>query len=374
MPHVAIIRQTQAVAALQALLALKPNRDTEQVTHFLLANVYQNAPGGWYFEAKVRHLNEYLRLGRRTGRLPLYPPGPFQEQLEHLEGVVKEAERERQTKLDRYELSAATKPVLEKARLALQNGLAETAVSLLVATGQNEDTRQELYDRNNPRYAPGLALLVELLLGLGRLHDARDAMVPDDPADDRARREQYGQHRIGMPAYDWLRIQLAAAAGDYADADRFLGRIAEETAKDAHGNLLLEQMGILPPGKSKPLDRGGLAGGAVAAILLRTAPVASGASHRLMLAQPLMWQMVLGHTSDVCAELLRQEADLRTLRGWLALEAGDIATARAELEHALRLGDAGPAPGGGRFLRSMRCQPLAALCLERIERGEKKKP
>jgi hypothetical protein len=67
-------------------------------------------------------------------------------------------------------------------------------------------------------------------------------------------------------------------------------------------------------------------------------------------------------SAELVAGLLQQEADLRTLRGWLALEAGDIERASTEVKSALRLS------GGDRPL-PLRSRGLALLCRELLSAG-----
>jgi predicted negative regulator of RcsB-dependent stress response len=54
-------------------------------------------------------------------------------------------------------------------------------------------------------------------------------------------------------------------------------------------------------------------------------------------------------------------ADIETVRGWLALESGDIAAARAHFDKALEMTAAEQVP--------FRAEPLAELCRGWLEEG-----
>ena len=77
--------------------------------------------------------------------------------------------RQLKNKKDQYEVNAARKPLMQKVRIALSNGLAETALDLLLKGLQTDSAN--LMDKNNAREGSPLTLIVELLLGLGRLDE-----------------------------------------------------------------------------------------------------------------------------------------------------------------------------------------------------------
>ncbi len=61
-------------------------------------------------------------------------------------------------------------------------------------------------------------------------------------------------------------------------------------------------------------------------------------------------------------EIMTQEADLRVLRGWLALEAGNLDQARESLKQAIQVG------ASGKQVLNFGGRPLAEMGLEWLDR------
>jgi hypothetical protein len=184
-----------------------------------------------------------------------------------------------------------------------------------------------------------------------------------------------------LPAYDWLRVQLAAAAGDYEVADEVLGEIIADQKKNLGVYPLLAGLDILPAKypEGKDADLATCAGLLVGHILLREAPQAARMPWQILrhiplrLHQPHLPKRPGGHFTllqgtEAFNAALGHEAELWALRAWLALEHGRIDRARDHAGKAMKLADYGQAAPGIRHIAAFRCLPLTQLCLERIDR------
>ncbi|MFO0925766.1 MAG: hypothetical protein U0736_01855 [Gemmataceae bacterium] len=372
-PHVPLIRQTQVAAALRNVLKLNPRPDRQQNAHRLLSEVFHEPE---YFEPQVHHMKEYLRLSQQLGSVPTAAANSSREELKKLEKFVKEMETQLKGRQDEYLLNAANKPLMQKVRIAREKGLADTALNLLLKADP-----QELHERRGPREPSGSMVTVMLLLGLGRIDEAREALVPDPAA--ASERRDFGIHPLGLPAYDWFRVQLGAADGDYAAIDAHLELSIRELEKNPVYTELLAQLDVLPASLAgRPGDRGTLAAALVGYCLLREAPQGAGLPWQWLrhlpyrLYPPHLPRRPETHATVIQgAQLLMQVqepiADLWTLRAWFALEAGRIADARAHLAHALNLSDFGDDGRGNRVIAGFRSRPLAVLVEELIDSAAK---
>src|SRR5437763_13989729 len=96
--------------------------------------------------------------------------------MEKLEKNVKAMERDIKNRQDQYEVQAANKPVLQKVVIAMQMGLADTALNVLLKADP-----KDLYARpGNPQMA-GATLEINLLLSLGRIEEVREAFSSVTP-------------------------------------------------------------------------------------------------------------------------------------------------------------------------------------------------
>jgi hypothetical protein len=373
LPHVELIRQTQVVYALNEALRLKPTAAMAQWAHLLLAEAYGADPSNTYFELRVRHLKEYLRYSRQLKSLVRVPPERFTERYKELEKHLKGLDRELKNKQDQYEVNAANKPVLQKARTAAQHGLAETAVKLLMQADV-----KELSDKGNPRVRTGATLLLYLLLGMGRLEEVREALEPE-MFHLRFDKDSLGEHPIGLRAYEWFQIQLAAGCGDYARADREFAELLKLRSRNNPVVYpLLASLDILPYKKAvqKTGSVSDLLALATGHLLLQEATQAAGLPWQIQRHLPVTLQppyylrrwpgplAALQQASRSAMSLLVQEAELRTLRGWLALEAGDTETATRELRLAQERLTVPGRPGGGRAILLSRSGGLTQVCLD----------
>jgi hypothetical protein len=374
MPQVEVIRQTQVVSALRSLLALKPRPQVAQLAHLLLAEAFYQPQ---YLEARVAHLRDYLRLSRSLKSLPGVPAEEFRERLDQVAKDIQNVERSLQNRRDQYQVTAHTKPLLQKARLALENGLAETALDLLLKADP-----KDLEDKRLPGERPGATMAVDLLLGLGRLDEARAALTPEDTSEGSLSKSVFGTHpQLGLPAYEWFQTQLAAACGDYEAADEALADSIEQLR---HTNLdpLLAQLDILPfapQGKEQDKDDAGrFAGLLVGHMLLSAAQEATRRPWQILRHVPYRLhpphtpkrpglEALLFQGTQLLMLLYQQQADLWTVRAWLALEHGRIDRVRDFTSKAFALADLGRgAVKGTKQILLFRSRPLASLCLDLI--------
>jgi hypothetical protein len=172
-PGVRRLRFVQAAAAFRQALALDPGH---AAAHLGLANVFLQQG---FLDLAADEFRAYERYAGKEG-LPA-------EAAADLSRAV--AERRRAT-----EANAANLSVLDRARLAARNNLPGLALDTLLRS-------------DVAGFGPaGTALEFDLLLAAGRLRDAREWLTPEHRA------------AIGPQAYDWLKVQAAAAAGDYSEA------------------------------------------------------------------------------------------------------------------------------------------------------------
>jgi hypothetical protein len=306
LPQLAEIRRTQTTAALNNALKLGAPPVMAQQAHELLFALYVNIPRQKpYLDLAARHRRAQLESMREAGPLPGVKPAAFQQDLDRLEKQVEDLERRVKDLRDRYEVNAVRKPLREQVKIALEHGLAETAVKVVRAAD-----RADLIDPRRGGGADVVATLLALLLDMGELDDARAVLDPgDQPVDPRT-----------QAANLWFQVRLTAAAGDYAAADRYLA----ETLKMAAGTVDPR----VPPAVAQVVGKA----------LLSEATQAGGA---LWLPPFLRWQTAIGSTAiPLSLRYLQQmqgQAELHLVRGWLALEAGSIDLAGEQLRLAARL-------------------------------------
>jgi hypothetical protein len=381
--HPAVIRRSQLSAALNNILKLDPPPEVAQAVHgLLIRNVYRPlydaGPGlppspDWYFELRVHHFRELVKLHQGMKPPSGVPEKDFKKALEQEEAQLKREEQNLKTQRNKYEVNSANKPVLQKIEQALQNGLAETALGVL----RKAEVKELIDPRTN--VAIGGQRLVELLLATGQTEEARQVLEPD-PANSDKKGNLGALATVRAPAYEWFQAQLAAATGDYAEADRALGECIEALAKEIPVWTLLGQLDIVPPGfgGESAGNLGTFAGLATGHVLLQLARMSNlpwQPDH--LLVRKLLpphnprdprWYVSMAVTAQVVEQMLRPQADLWAVRAWLSLEAGHIARAREQAVKAISLG--GDAKGSRRFVR-YQSHLLAALVLELTEPGKK---
>jgi tetratricopeptide (TPR) repeat protein len=277
---VELIRRSQRAAALRSVLALNPRPETGRVANMMLAQLFgepddfdqYNRPQYHYFESQLGCYREALRLARMAEP----PSGPAEESwrasLDMLDQQLQQGEQELKRRLNSYEVASVGKPLIQKVFNALEKGLSEKAVSLLMSASA-EDLKK---DRNSADLA---TMSLTLLLSLGRLPEARLGLLPEGK-DEKPDKRALGTNAMGLPAYQSLLVVLGAASGDYEAADKALDEtIPDIEAQSRHSVLrTLAQMDVInPPGPGdNPQSLGVFAGLVVGDVLLRNAPQAAG--------------------------------------------------------------------------------------------------
>ena len=359
-PHASMIRQTQIAAALQAVLKADPSKEQAQMAHYLLVTVFREPQ---FLESRVNHLKKFQELSKELKHLPMSPPDQFPEKMKALDADIKQMDRQLKNKLDQYEVTAGSKrDVMEKVRVAMDNGLSEKALNLLIdaKTGRSE--------------------IVTLLLGLGRIDDADQVLTPQPDQKATFDPRAFGTHpMLGLPAYEWFQVQKSAAAGDYAGADRYLAESIEAIRKEPARVDVLEQLGIVSKkALGDKIDRESFAGLLIGDLMLRQGQKAAGLPWQWgqligKRDQGMGYRLSVGNTLAIAQQLLLpgriQEANLWTIRAWIALEAGSIDKARTFAREAIAIGkEVGCDP---EFPDPFPSLPLAGLVEELVRARER---
>jgi hypothetical protein len=357
-----MIRQSQIAACLQRALKLRPPLDEQLRAHLLLFSLYQDQR---FFEPWARHFREFLRCSRELGAAPGQEK-EYNKQLEQWEKDAKALEREVKKLQDQYEVQAANKPVLLKVNIAMQYGLPDTALNVLLKADP-----KELYNRPGSAQMAGATLMINLLLTLGRVEEVHEIFSGVTPEKEGA----FGLNPVpGVSAIGWAKVQAAAADGDYEAADQHLAALIDGFGPTPSLSVVMRPLlGLLPAREGAPspsvMDAQALATGH---LLLEASPAATGnivQACRLGLASARFGQTIV--LSSVLLERLERQTNLRAVRGWLALEAGRVGDARREFEAVLAACRA-PGDGPDAPLRlHFRSAPLAQVCLEILRQYDK---
>jgi len=306
------IRRTQMVAAFQNCLRLLPDDDRAAQAHGALFRIYGQLN---YFDAAVYHRRQ--ELDKRTAAGP--PPGmsstQYNQALDQMSTELTRLESELERRRNRYEVNAAAKSGLEKVQAALQEGLSETALAVL-----EQDTNVNV---NSPTDLALVKVVTGVALDLGRLDKAQE-LLPDP------------EGQPVKPEELELYVRLAAARGDYAEADRLL-EDALRSAWSSSGQLHLAN----PASQIGPL---------IGRILLAEgqrllgAPCLPWLPNNLadLFQQPWWaqnasefwrrrWRLEVLVNGLIAA---KQQSEWYFMRGWLALEAGRCAEARKHFQTA----------------------------------------
>jgi tetratricopeptide (TPR) repeat protein len=315
LPPLADVRRCQAVSALEQAVLLRPDLDQ---AHGLLAQLYRES-------GQLDHALEHLRARLRIAAQELEQRGSggedAAERREALAAAVEGLQALVQRSLNIYEANSPSRDdpakVLDRARLAARHGLTKMALDLLL------ESHPAIFGK------AGAKLQLELMLLAGRAFEVR-AVLRDSP-------------------HFWLRAQAAAACGDYSEADADLEQVSEERRRIPYTKDL-----VLPVRLAMAVRVAG-------AVLVR--PVQGSGPAGLASALFLQFDALLPLPRT--AGLLREEADLRVLRGILAVEAGDIEAARKHLRAALEVHGSSGAPSAANV--DFLARPIAEEMLRRLE-------
>ncbi len=233
----------------------------------------------------------------------------YNQQLERMSTELTRLDAKLHGQLDSYELRSASKSGLEKVQIALELGLTETALTAL------EQAAQENVGVFNQNEQAIVKRITSVALDLGRLDKARELLPDAEDTPGKAIRPE------DLDLY----VRLAAARGDYEEADRLLA-----DALQGVGQPSSSQTALLDPVR--------LTAQSVGRVLLAQALPLTGIP-RLPLPHPQLasdywvrrWRMEAIGTALIAGQ---QRGDWYLTRGWLALESGRCDEARRHFEAA----------------------------------------
>ena len=320
------VRTAEAVAAYTRALRLNPDLVE---AHMGLMILYQDLN---YQDEAAKHFQEVLRCHRQGGPGPGEDPKQFAARIQDLEDLVAAKDKEVKGRLDQFEVEAAGQTVYARAELAWKKfGLADKALSILLPSGVEDFGRE------------GEVLELELLLHTGRQHDARTWPQKDE-----------AMAYLGKLPFLAIQVELEAASGNYDAADDDLSRMIQ-VVRGSGG----EEGDALPTRTSMAM--------AVLQALLESEPQDGDQAYVVRTA--LFFPPILVKTQQMTAGLV-EEANLTTLRGALALEVGDVDSARDFFRAALAVwGDETRAATGAGLDFSSR--PLAQAGLAALENADR---
>jgi tetratricopeptide (TPR) repeat protein len=283
-PALDMLRRVQAITALKEAVRLKPDF---QAAHRELVGLYQEK---LQLDQAWEHAQELLKYARAAGPLPTESRESFDDRIASLESgtqMLEKAVRDTRTKVEAASLNQSD--ILTRAMIAEANGLPGMARELLLASSDAEFGRQ------------GAAVELRLLLDNGQYRDVRRFM------DDKI------ETGLGSDHFHQLRGFLAAAVGDYEDADEHFQKMVYSKVPDF--NFRLKE--TIPPRQ--------LLAFMVGAYVLNS---------RIGLEEQFS---VFEKYSHVLGSTLREQSDLMIFRGVLALEAGELQKAEHLFQEGLNL-------------------------------------
>jgi hypothetical protein len=280
-PEIGEIRRIQVIAEATAALrlGLPPGRAGD--AH---AMILQSVP---YLDVRVRHFRGIIESMHAAGR-GSNDAESFDRQMQAGEEELAKLTKELEYQRNNFDNNQAGKSLLDRADLALKVGLAEKAIEVLQGAKV-----EELMDRRGQM--PGRDMLVQLLLNTGQPEQVGDLLDP---------RGEAAQARGGaqLSFYNLLRF---AAQGDYAQAKKVL-----------EGTPWPQQSSV-----RFPLAR------------LEAEMVLRGAlESRAPVTQLAIVMRRIFSTAELVVTSGNTINNARLLHAWLALEEGNIAQTKQDLE------------------------------------------
>ncbi len=265
------VRTAQAITAYTQALRLNPDLLD---AHTGLLTLYQDLN---YQDLVLKEFREVLRCNREAGAKPGEDPKLFSERVHDWEDLVAAKEKEVKDRLDQFEVESVGQPVYARADLALRKfGLADKALSILLPSGVEDFGRE------------GEALELELFLHTGRLHEARTWPQKDVAMD-----------YLGPLPFLAIQVQLAAASGNYDEADADLAKMIDATLGPGGQGI-----DAIPPRTLMIV--------AVMQALLEAEP--QDGNQAYLIRTGLFFPEILVKMQQMAAGI-REEANLTTLRG-----------------------------------------------------------
>jgi tetratricopeptide (TPR) repeat protein len=322
--RLALLRRAQTSAAFAHALLLQPD---QPLTHLYLFSYYRELG---YLDLALDHLKSHVKFSQRAGPRPGEPDKMFQERIAKLETDAGGLEENVRRLTEQFEKSTAGLLVVQRARGARLAGLAGKARDLLLAA-------------DPVTFGPDdLLFELDLLLQTGRIQEVRDFF-----------KSEAVEHN---PALLMRRGEAAAAVGAYAEFDRDLSLMSADFPPAAGGEPTINRRKVMVAGLVQLVLGGATPEWPLSVGVPNWATPAESTAKRKIALTEIITQ----------AEELRTGADMATLRGVLALEAGETPTAQALFAEALECwtSDAN-AHAGGCF--DFAARPVAQFYLRWIE-------
>ncbi len=323
MPLLFQMRQAQTIAALERSVLLSPDN---QFAHFVLGFIYGHAG---FADLRLKHIGEVARIVRKGGPQSGETEDHFEQRVKALDKDYQDLEKLVKDNQNKYEIKAEKKAAVDKAKIALSLGLGEKALQVLLESGP-----EEFGDR-------GTRMELELLLSMGRVDDLREQLVPSKDEETRKKLPQQMNDVLGTASYEQYRALLAAAEGDYREADTFLEQAATLTLDDPG---VRQRLGLVLysfeyalhkklPDSIKDLNLRQLLALSVARALAERVPHPAPAAW-------LLWDRMgadgrLGNILGLSGQTFQVAAAFETVRGLLDLESGDVGAAKERFRHVL---------------------------------------
>ncbi len=300
------VRQIQASAALNKAVALNPNLAQAQLE---LSRLYRRIG---CLDLAAEHLDQFRKISPLRGG-----PPKTGDQSKALDDELDELTKLVKSRKEKFESDSARASLTERAQLAVQMELGGTARDLLLKSDVSAFGTD------------GVKLELDLLLRTGRPDDVLKWTTPEVGGS------------LGDQMYHWTLARAHLALGDYESGHRELVEmVGTDGSLGASGGVVEEVASVV--------GKGVLDG-------------VSGSGH----LDQLVWQAIsradLQQRVDEVSQTLGLQANMITLRGVFALEAGDTRRARDTFGAALVYS---PNPwGGGQLDFSGRRVARAALAL-----------
>lgn len=319
LPQLVKLRQSQASAALNRAIALRPDFVP---AHLHLAQLYQKMG---YLDLTLKHLQASYRLTREAGPPRRVDRKQFLESQAQIAENIERLTREVQNRESTFTVRSADSPPYERADMASRNGLAGKALEMLLGSDRSAFGVE------------GMKLELELLLAVGRAHDVLSWLSPED------------ESALEPLTYHWLRASALAATGNYTRA--------EEECDEAARALALR------PGSPEPVR---LRENVVLMIgkLFLDGSISQGLTSSIFFAR--LNREMLHRKIQETLQKLRNQADLTALHGLLALEEGEMAEAKSAFRAALGLRK-GQSVKDSDSLWNFNARILAQDCLNLLE-------
>lgn len=319
LPQLVKLRQAQASAAFNRVLALRPDF---RPAHLHLGQLYQEMN---YLDLALSHWQQACRLARQSGPPAGVGRAEFRARQLQIEEQVERLAQEVKKRDDSATVASADRPTRDRAILAWRKGLAGKALDLLL-----ESDRAAFGDE-------GMELELELLLGVGRAADVQQWLSPEH------------ESALGPSSYHWLRTRALAAGGNYTHAEEECLKLAPAFA--------------IGPDHAEPMRLREDIALKIATLLLdgQRSSEASFSNVFVRLNQTALFVQLAS-----LAQRLRQQAEFSVLYGLLALEEGETEKAEFAFRTALALwkDEITAASGGGLDFNG---RIVAQTCLQWLE-------